>query len=383
MSATFVAVLAMLLLALLHASIMRAWSGALGRASAIAGSQERADPLGLSVIVPVRNEEEPIVPCLQDLHAQRDRDQLEVIVVDDRSTDRTVERVIGLAKRWPTLRLEKLVEHEGKKAAIEHGMELATRPVVLLTDGDTRCSPERTSSVRQAWSADPPHLLLLPVFMEEGVGWLARYQREEQAALLAVAAGSALEGDALLANGANMAVDREAFRALGGYSRDRHWASGDDMFLLRAMRRSGMKVRYLANRNAAVRVRPETTWPGWWAQRLRWAGKMRAYRSPGAWAFGSLALALPWLLLALTVHVVQNVRMGDALLFTWSFLVLAWCAWLFPTLALVRAGHRFQQSRSNALLITCAMLQFLITAPIVAVAGMFSTPRWKGRPVRA
>ncbi|MBK8339589.1 MAG: glycosyltransferase [Flavobacteriales bacterium] len=290
MSATLAAVLCTVMVALLHAYILRSWGDALR--AAINGVDERPgeELIGLSVIVPVRNEEDGVVPCLQDLHAQKDRAQLDVIVVDDGSTDRTAERVRGLKANWPDLRFEQLGAQEGKKAAIERGMELAMRSVVLLTDGDTRCSEDRTTRIRRAWSAAPPHLLLLPVFMDEGAGWLARYQQQEQAALLAVAAGSALSGNALLANGANLAVDREAFRSLGGYAQDRHWASGDDMFLLQAMRRSGRRVRYLADRAVAVTVRPESTWAGWWAQRLRWAGKMRAYRSPAPGPLGYLPL---------------------------------------------------------------------------------------------
>ncbi len=382
MSATLVVVLCTVMLAALHAYIIRGWGDALERSIHTVDELGLHGTTGLSVIVPVRNEEDNILACLQDLYAQKDRSQLDVIVVDDRSTDRTAERVRGLKVRWAELRLEQLGEQEGKKAAIELGMERAVHPVVLLTDGDTRCSPDRTTRIRRAWSTDAPHLLVLPVFMDEGAGWLAHYQRQEQAALLAVAAGSALRGHALLANGANLAVHSDAFRELGGYAQDRHWASGDDMFLLQAMRRSGRKVRYLADRAAAVTVRPETTWAGWWAQRLRWAGKMRAYRSPGAWAFGLLAIGLPWWLFGLTWSIAHTVRVGDAFLYTWSMLLFAWCAWLFPTLALVRAGNRFQQSPSNTLLSTLALIQFVALAPVIAVAGMFFRTRWKGRPVR-
>ena len=150
MSATLVVVLCTVMLAALHAYIIRGWGDVLERSIYTVDELGLHGTTGLSVIVPVRNEEDNILACLQDLYAQKDRSQLDVIVVDDRSTDRTAERVRGLKVRWAELRLEQLGEQEGKKAAIELGMERTVHPVVLLTDGDTRCSPDRTTRIRRA-----------------------------------------------------------------------------------------------------------------------------------------------------------------------------------------------------------------------------------------
>ena len=63
------------------------------------------EPLGLypsiSVIVPARNEEEAVEEALGSLLAQEYPGRLEVVVVDDRSTDATPEVLAGLASRWP------------------------------------------------------------------------------------------------------------------------------------------------------------------------------------------------------------------------------------------------------------------------------------------
>ena len=57
----------------------------------------------VSAIVPARNEQEVIAECVESLAAQEEI--LEILVVNDQSTDRTKEIVEQLTARLPTVRL--------------------------------------------------------------------------------------------------------------------------------------------------------------------------------------------------------------------------------------------------------------------------------------
>ena len=118
-----------------------------------------AEPAGgwrrVSVVIPARNEERNIERVVRMLAANAYPD-LEIIVVDDRSEDRTADVVRGVAGELAgssgvTLRL---VEGDalpdgwlGKPWACQQGGRVATGDYILFTDADTRHAPDLTRRV--------------------------------------------------------------------------------------------------------------------------------------------------------------------------------------------------------------------------------------------
>ena len=105
----------------------------------------------VSVLVPAYNEEKTLRACVESILAS-DYPELEVIVVDNGSTDRTAATVADLAQAG-RIRLAPQAS-AGKARALNHGLELATGEVVLFTDADSLFRP---GTVRQMvrWFADP------------------------------------------------------------------------------------------------------------------------------------------------------------------------------------------------------------------------------------
>lgn len=106
---------------------------------------DRAGEPLVSVVVPARNEEENIGPCLESLVGS-DCAALEIIVVDDQSEDRTPEIVRQLSDR--TARDVRLVTGHplpagwfGKPWACWQGAREARGEFLLFTDADTRHGP--------------------------------------------------------------------------------------------------------------------------------------------------------------------------------------------------------------------------------------------------
>ena len=99
----------------------------------------------VSVIIPARNESAVIETVVTSLLASAYR-PIEVLVVDDRSTDDTAARVAELARRDPRLRLVPGVELPpgwyGKPWACLQGYRAARGELLLFTDADTRHAPE-------------------------------------------------------------------------------------------------------------------------------------------------------------------------------------------------------------------------------------------------
>jgi glycosyltransferase involved in cell wall biosynthesis len=100
----------------------------------------------LSVLIPVYNEEntiELVVGKVLELGSV----VLEVVIVDDGSTDRTAEVVERLAQREPLLKFYRLAKNQGKTAAIAHALEKATGKVIIIQDADLEYDPAEIPAV--------------------------------------------------------------------------------------------------------------------------------------------------------------------------------------------------------------------------------------------
>ncbi len=127
-----------------------------------------------SVVVPARDEEAVVGEALGSLLDQDYPGSLEVLVVDDRSTDRTGEIIAGLAARYPerltALRVDDLPEGWlGKNHALYRGAEEARAEWLLFTDADVRFAPGCIKeAVYYALSENLDHLTLSPELVRGG-----------------------------------------------------------------------------------------------------------------------------------------------------------------------------------------------------------------------
>ncbi len=101
----------------------------------------------VSVVVPAYNEKEGIESAVRSLVASRH--EVEVVVVDDGSTDGTGEIVEALG--LPQVRVVRQ-ENAGKPAAINHGVRIARNEIVVLVDGDTRFEPGTVGTLVQPFA---------------------------------------------------------------------------------------------------------------------------------------------------------------------------------------------------------------------------------------
>src|SRR4051812_5416558 len=100
----------------------------------------------LSVIVPVKNEEEGIIPFVERVGAILDRaaegSGWEILFVDDGSTDSTLAAIVAAHGREPRIRAISLSRNFGKEAALSAGLDHARGSAVIPMDVDMQDPPE-------------------------------------------------------------------------------------------------------------------------------------------------------------------------------------------------------------------------------------------------
>lgn len=131
--------------------------------------------LPVSVIICARNEAENLRKYLPQILDQ-DHPEFEVIVVNDASSDDTLDVLRAFEKKYRHLKLVNILPEKkiipGKKGALEAGISSAQYPYLLMTDAD--CYPKSNQWIRKmtaGFSADTELLLGIAPYENKGT-WL-------------------------------------------------------------------------------------------------------------------------------------------------------------------------------------------------------------------
>ncbi|WP_375560814.1 glycosyltransferase [Bernardetia sp. OM2101] len=250
-----------------------------------------------SVLIPVRNEAQNITALLNDLALQDlDKDNFEVLVLDDNSEDDTAQIVKDLIIKVPySLQLISVpaANSAHKKRAITLGVSKAKFEYIITTDGDCR--------VQRSWLSTFSNFIDYKEKTNEKAFFIAgavrlNYKRDFFAALQASefatligCGGAALNlGFPFTCNGANMAYSKKIFEELGGYENQEknntiqdgyQISSGDDEFLLHKFHKVYPKnIFFLKSDKAIVETEAAQTWSQFYNQRKRWASKWNQHK---------------------------------------------------------------------------------------------------------
>lgn len=268
---------------------LRGWYGSGVRRNLLV-PEPRKTPLPLmSVIIPARNEEENIAACLASLSRQTyPVSSMEVIVVDDHSTDATAEQVRRFDSRFPVELISLGSESPkagvpafGKKAALTRGIRAAKGEIILTTDADTEVPETWVEEMSRINDHPQAQMVLGPVKYKADLGLLGVFQTLDFMAMQGITVAVNHLRIGIMGNGANLGFRKSAFDSVGGYVGVDHLASGDDYLLMAKIREHyGPAFLYLNSPKAMVTTLPPRTWKAFLAQRVRWASKTGRYKDP-------------------------------------------------------------------------------------------------------
>lgn len=278
-------------LAVCYAVVMLVYQAGFARARLRTVFRIYPPGLSVAVVVSARNEAQVIENCLFSvMNVSFPHDKLEIVVVDDFSTDDTAALVSDLfatVKHSQSVkRLIRLSEYlppersmfPNKKKALELAVAASSADIIVTTDADCVVPPDWLNVVVSQFVRNKElQILASPVLCSRGNSLVERYQALDFIGLMGITAAGYESGWHQMGNGANLAYRKSAFEAVNGYEGNDHIPSGDDMFLLRKMNeRWPGAARFLPACDAVVITLPQPDWGSFIRQRIRWGGKNSA-----------------------------------------------------------------------------------------------------------
>jgi len=201
----------------------------------------------VSVIVPAKDEEANIGPALETLLVQ-DYPDIEILVVDDRSTDRTAEIVREVAARDGRVRLVQVKELApgwfGKPHAMHTGAGQARGEWLLFVDADCRQAPHSVRAAVNFLAANQGDMLSLWPVLEMHGFWENVVQPVAGSVLVAWFRPTWVNDPrrrTAFANGQYIAIRRATYEATGGYDSVRNEIV-EDIALARRVKDAGHRL---------------------------------------------------------------------------------------------------------------------------------------------
>ncbi len=335
----------------------------------------------ISLIVPFRNEEKNLLKLLQSIVNQEyPLDKIELIFVDDSSTDNSLLQLQDFKKSHPKFNL-KLLElakeipgASSKKQALHLAFSKASGDYIFLSDADCWFGKNNIQKRLESFRDKEIKLLSAAVLIQANNSFFSKMQALENLSLMASTAASTSAHFPILSNGANLAFERKAFLQLPENALHFEENSGDDLFLLHSFKKQygSRSIAYNFDTETAVYTHAQINFKAFLNQRIRWISKSKSYTDYHL-ILVSILVFLMNLSLVITAFSaffsIQNLQLL-ALLFLIKFCVD------FPLL--LKASRCYHQSK---LLWLYPFVQIFYPFFIVftGLFGQFLPYEWKGR----
>lgn len=333
----------------------------------------------VSVVIAARNEEDNIQRTIEAILNQNfPKDKLELIIVDDHSTDRTADIVRGYADQ--NVRLIQLNVGDAlnsyKKYAITKAIEISTGDIIVSTDADCRMGRNWLRTIVSCFEDRGYYMVSSPVIYSEEKTCFEKLQTLEFLYLIGLGAAGIGNQSPTTCNGANLAYRKSLFFELGGFNGIDNLASGDDeLFLHKVAEKYVSKIGFCKSREAVVYTDAKPNLKSFISQRKRWASKSTKYKDKKVVALGvSIWLFNLALIISLLYFFYLLPAVNGLLLIAFLLKIIVEFVFMIP---IVEFANR------KSLLFFIPFLSIIHTVYIVyiGIAGNTGKYDWKGRKV--
>lgn len=236
----------------------------------------------ISVIVCAKNEEENVknfIPLL----AEQNYPDFEIVLIDDASSDETLEVFEAFEKQYANIKLVKVENNEAfwgnKKFALTLGIKAAKNEYLVFTDAD--CYPKSTEWIQEMsaqFTQQKTIVLGYGAYEKIKNSFLNKIIRFETLLTATQYFGWAKLGKPYMGVGRNLAYKREEFFKTNGFIDHMKIRSGDDdLFINQAANATNTTVCYTPN--SFTFSKPKTAFSDWFKQKRRHVATAKYYKS--------------------------------------------------------------------------------------------------------
>ena len=235
----------------------------------------------ISVIVCAKNEEENVRNLIPLLVAQNYY-QFEIVLIDDASSDSTLEVFEEFEKIHSNIKLVKVENNEAfwgnKKYALTLGIKAAKYEYLLFTDADcVPSSKDWITSMSAQFTQEKTIVLGYGAYEKIGGSFLNKIIRFETLLSATQYFSWAKIGKPYMGVGRNLAYKREEFFKVRGFMDHMKIRSGDDdLFINQAAHSKNTTVCYITD--SFTYSKPKTSFKDWFTQKRRHVSTAKHYK---------------------------------------------------------------------------------------------------------
>jgi biofilm PGA synthesis N-glycosyltransferase PgaC len=231
---------------------------------------------GITILIAAYNEQDNIASTIESIARQEYPGPLQVIVINDGSTDGTREALAAIDHPW--LQVVDLERNGGKAQALNAGLKLARHALTITVDGDSYLYRHALVNLVGRYLSDPPTTRAVAgavLVRNSRKNLVTRIQEWDYFhGIAAIKRLQSLYQGTLVAQGAFSIYDTGVLREAGG------WAEtvGEDIVLTWALLERGWRVGFAEN--AVLFTNAPETWRQFIRQRQRWSrGLIEAFKA--------------------------------------------------------------------------------------------------------
>ena len=252
----------------------------------------------VSIVVAARNEEIFLPRLLSALEKQDyPVDKLEIIIADDRSTDKTWECIKNHTNQFPHFLGVRITERSDnmspKKNALSRAIHLSSGDIIMSTDADCLVPETWISSMVSLFEKNTGIVVGYSEIDQSQKSFLCHYQAVDFLALMSANAGSLGWRNAWSGSGQNLAYRRSDFDRIKGFTPVAHQVSGDDMYLVQSIAKKHTAT-FNASKEGFVKTAPVLSIKQYLNQRIRWASNARKLANQNIFFLFFLFSAFLW-----------------------------------------------------------------------------------------
>lgn len=234
----------------------------------------------ICVLVASYNESGNIVDTLDSLARQDYPGAVEVVVIDDGSTDDSLalarDAAVRLSREGLSIRVLAQPRNGGKSKALNRGLAETAQALVITVDGDSYLRSDALRKIVERFLSDPPGTVAVAgavLVRNSRENWLARSQEWDYFhGIAAVKRMQSMYHGTLVAQGAFSLYTREALQQVGGWPE----CVGEDIVVSWALLETGARIGYCED--ACLFTKVPTRLGQFSRQRQRWSrGLMEAF----------------------------------------------------------------------------------------------------------